>query len=450
MASGRRRRARRGAPVVSRLHSNCLPADLMVGCTFAERLRTAAEVALNGGTVHGAPVFSGGGMVCDGTNDYIVYALEGHEFYSDEISFECEFWPDFETDEDVSRVITFTTRTQTYGAYKNANVLNNSLGITMGSTNLVNIAEATYSPYWKVNARNVLTVSGKSGNTNAWLNGYQIKTADATAWTKKVPTEMGLGATALGGWPFKGKVGPIKIYKSLLTARDHYNTYHNKAYGFTNDAVLYLPMTAARHEATRTLDVSGNNNHAVFGAGGATPTKGAKRGYNFDGGDYMIAPATGIFNRPEIGIAFEFTPGFPTDENQMRALFYATSTAKYSFYKQSNAAGNVLYLYLGNTAIGSIAEVTYKPYWRQGERNVLAISGESGATDAWLNGGLILDADNTAWTSGNPAEFFIGCHFNLTNKFLGDIHSMMIFPHLLTPRMVADLRHNRRNSIGEV
>ena len=63
---------------------------------------------------------------------------------------------------------------------------------------------------------------------------------------------------------------------------------------------------------------------------------------------------------------------------------------------------------------------------------------------------VIIDADNTAWTPADLANFYFGCSQGLGNKFLGDIHSMMIFPYLLTPRMVADLRHNRINSIGEV
>jgi len=52
---------------------------------------------------------------------------------------------------------------------------------------------------------------------------------------------------------------------------------------------VILPMRAAQHDATggRTLDVSGNGNHAVFGAGAAEPTKRSERGYDFDGGDTL-------------------------------------------------------------------------------------------------------------------------------------------------------------------
>ena len=432
---------------MSRLHDNSLPADRMVGCTFAERLRTAAEVALNGGTVHGAPVFSGGGMICDGANDYIVYALDGHEFYSDEISLEQEFWPDFAADENALRVLFYDSGAK-YACYKQNNASNNNILFTLGGVHR-SILYADYLPHWKVNQRNVIQFSSDGANTNVRLNNNLVFSA-AHIWTKQKITLLGIGATHTGASKFRGKIGSVKVYQSVLRERDHCNTYYNKSYGFTNDAVFYLPMTTACHEATRTLDVSGNNNHAVFGAGGAIPTKLAKRGYGFDGGDHMIAPATGIFNRPEVGIVFEFTPHFATGIDSEHTFFSSSNLGRYEILKTNNAGGNALYIFLGNTIISAIPEVTYSPYWEEGGRNVIAISSDGSFTDVHLNEGLILDANATAWTAKDPASFYFGCRYNLTRLFLGDIHSMMIFPHLLTPRMHMDLVWNRTNSIGQV
>ena len=435
------------------LQQYSLPADRMVGCTFATKFESQAIIELGGATIYGSPTFDRGLITLDGATDYVKFALDGHEFYSDNLTIEQEFWPDFEYDEDGKKYF-FNTGPggKEYLLFKHDNARNNVLRLYLGATTMIgDIPSATYSPHWKVNERNVFQISSDGTTTNVYLNNNLIFSG-GNAWTKTAPTYFVIGASRAGGNKFRGKIGPVKIYQSVLHERDHYNTYYNKAYGFTNDAVAYWGMRDQDHDAAnnRTLDVSGNNNHAVFGAGGATPTKGAKRGYYFDSGDWMVVPATGIFNRPEVGILFEFTPEFATDHNGSHFLFDSTNGLRYFVEKRANAAANVLRIYLGNTQIAIIPEATYKPYWEEGGRNVIAVSGESGATDVWLNGGLILDADNSAWTAKDPANFYIGCNQGTANRFLGDIHSTMIFPYLLTPRMVADLRHNRINSIGEV
>lgn len=422
----------------------------MVGCTFATKFESQAIEELGGATISGSPTFDKG-IVLDGTNDYIKYALDGHEFYSDEISIEQEFWPNFATDEDTIRFLFDSTLNSTYSMYKHSHAYDNILVLNLGNQAIAHIPEATYSPHWKINERNVLQISSNGTTTNVRLNKNLILSG-GNAWTKKAPTEFSIGAKYSGHWKFKGKIGPVKVYQSILRERDHYNTVHNCAYGFRNGAVFDLPMTAACHDVanTRTLDVSGNYNHAVWTAGATAPTKGDRRGYYWDGGDHMVAPATGIFNKPEVGIVTEFTPHFPTDLNASCFIFDSTTGSRYFAEKCANAAANVLRIYLGNTQIAIIAEATYKPYWRQGERNLLVVSGESEATDVHLNEGLILDADNTAWTAKDPVNLVIGANQGTANRFLGNIHSMMIFDKLITPRMAADLRHDRINSIGEV
>ena len=434
------------------LQQYSLPADRMVGCTFATAFESQAIIELGGATIYGSPTFDRGLITLDGTTDYVKFALDGHEFYSDNLTIEQEFWPDFEYDEDGKKYF-FNTGPggKEYLLFKHDNARNNVLRLYLGATTMIgDIPSATYSPHWKVNERNVIQISSDGTTINVYLNNNLIFSG-GNAWTKTAPTYFVIGASRAGGDKFRGKIGPVKIYQSVLHERDHYNTYYNCAYGFTNDAVAYWGMRDQDHDAAnnRTLDVSGNNNHAVFGAGGATPTKGTKRGYNFDGGDYMIAPATGIFNRPEVGIAVEFTPYFLTDENAEHYLFDTTSGSRYLALKRNNAQANVLLVFLGNGTIFNIPEATYKPYWRQGERNVLAISGKSGATDVHLNEGLVLNANGTIWTAKDPANFYLGSQSGLISNFLGDIHSMMIFPYLLTPRMVSDLRWNRIGSIGE-
>jgi hypothetical protein len=71
----------------------------------------------------------------------------------------------------------------------------------------------------------------------------------------------------------------------------------SSVYNYVNNAKLWLPMTAACHDATnlRTLDKSGNGLNFRFGNGVTSTTYPAKlsgqRGYSFDGGDYLEALA---------------------------------------------------------------------------------------------------------------------------------------------------------------
>jgi hypothetical protein len=99
--------------------------------------------------------------------------------------------------------------------------------LTLGGTNIASIASATYSPYWAVSEKNVIVVSGTTGDTSAWLNGNAILTSGATAWSPSATTSFYLGASAAGAQLFDGILKSVKIFKSLLTVEDaeDYYTY---------------------------------------------------------------------------------------------------------------------------------------------------------------------------------------------------------------------------------
>jgi len=101
-----------------------------------------------------------------------------------------------------------------------------------------------------------------------------------------------------------GSIGPITVSQgTAMTAQTALDSYNNATYNYPNESVTYLKLDMESHDPTnvRTLDVSGNANHATFGDGSTAttyPTKLSKRGYSFDGTtDYFdgLPALTGSF-----------------------------------------------------------------------------------------------------------------------------------------------------------
>ncbi len=191
-------------------------------------LTQAVNITADSGAITGALTYACAGAEFDGTNDYVTYTIPTTLFStSPKISIVAEFTPDFDWDEDVQRVIMDSVAGNGYLIYKTVNASGNVLNITLGDTALASITSATYSAYWNQNARNVLVVSGTSGATNAWLNGTQIKTNDATAWSPIGPTSFCVGALCAGTFKFDGEIHAISIYSGLLDGTDATNLYNS-------------------------------------------------------------------------------------------------------------------------------------------------------------------------------------------------------------------------------
>lgn len=103
-----------------------------------------------------------------------------------------------------------------------------------------------------------------------------------------------IGSTYIGGSFFTGQIKDVKLWDTALDVAEAQAYYNNTMFQFHNRAALSLPMTAACHDAVngRTLDVSGNGNHAVFAAGAQAPVKLSRRGYSFTqaSSQYMDSP----------------------------------------------------------------------------------------------------------------------------------------------------------------
>ncbi len=195
---------------------------------------------------------------------------------------------------------------------------------------------------------------------------------------------------------------------------------------------MTYPSNPAESVVFRELFRDSASLHANGGALTGSPI--VKDGIRLDGttqhATYAIPPTT--FFREEITIVTEFTPDFDYDGDLNAYLYDSESGNRYYVIKCDNSANNELYIGMGNTLVSIIAPATFGPHWRQGERNVLVVTGEPGDVDVWLNGTQIVTADSTSWTIKDPDTLYIGT-WNLINfRFDGIINGFSVHDRRFT------------------
>lgn len=195
---------------------------------WSSRFESRASEIRKGATFTGDPVVDRG-LILDGANDYVKYPFVNK--FDDASLWSCDiiFRPDFAYDEDATRKFfeVYNGSTEHYGLVKKNNASNNVLTLILGGTTIADIASATYSSVWDVGHRNVLTIAGTTGDTDAWLNGTQILTADSTSWSPVNGDlhDLWVGADSSGTSKFDGKFDMVAFYDSLLTVDDHNALY---------------------------------------------------------------------------------------------------------------------------------------------------------------------------------------------------------------------------------
>ena len=157
------------------------------------------------------------GYTFDG-GDYLTGTATGL-FNSAEISIVMEFYPDFVPSVNVRYWLYTTSSASIYGFYKMDNANSNVLRCYLGNTVIVEIAEATYSPYWRQNGKNVIVITGDSANnvTNVWLNEGHVVDGDTTAWSVADPSTLHIGSRYDAINQFDGKVTKFQVYPFVLT-----------------------------------------------------------------------------------------------------------------------------------------------------------------------------------------------------------------------------------------
>lgn len=293
---------------------NSLPAERMRGVRFAQRFWDKAALLRDAWTLVGNPPVDQG-IELNGTTQYATVPLNG-ELNNDELTIEIEFYPDFVPDENVRRYFySTTTLAVNYRLIKFEDAISNQLRLYGGGANRVDIALATYSPHWLVGQRNLFTAAIENGNWNVWLNGAQLVTANAQAYTPTDDAHISLGRNDAGGNYFDGKITNFKIGHYLATQQEHIDTWNHATWNWRNLLTYDFEFKTGDYDPvnSRTNDARTDVLYAVLGngAGVGEPTQAA--GYMvFDGvNDYLsgIANPAGAFTvmgMKDIGTGWEF------------------------------------------------------------------------------------------------------------------------------------------------
>jgi hypothetical protein len=434
---------------MSRLIANSTPAERAVSCSFAERNRSPSEVVENGGTLVDSPTFDSDGIVLDGSTQYVSYDFTGNEFNSSELSIVCEFWPDFEVDEDVTRYMYDTTSGKRHYVFKANNASNNILAVNYNGQRLANVSEAAYAPYWIRNKRNILQISSVSGSTSVWLNKQKIVNGAGTIWTPTSVFDLYMGSNLLGAENFKGKIGQFKVFKSLLTEQDAINFYDNTTYTYPQRALIDLPMQACQHDPdnVRTLDISSNGNHATFGDGvtaSTYPTKLQKRGYYFNNSNWLLTAPLTLPNTTKCTFACIIeNPNLEATD-----YFMAVSSAgEVDIFGLLFMVAGEIWFYTGAT--GATKRATYQ-LTRSGKHAIVGLH-DGVDTKLIVDGipGVDASAPVSPEITGVQSASF-GSNLATGSRFLGNILEAQIWPIALTPLQIADWHFNALKRINRV
>jgi hypothetical protein len=166
------------------------------------------------------------GMALNGTTQYATVPLAQYTqaFQGgapNQVSFMCEFFPDFNYDEAANRTLyDGAVAPNRYICYKDATPPNYPLYFYAGATTLVGtINAAAYGARWVVGGKNRIVAALQSGANEFFLNGASVGTS-VTAWARTLPGGLMVGAALGPALYFDGRITDFRIYSRKLTVAE--------------------------------------------------------------------------------------------------------------------------------------------------------------------------------------------------------------------------------------
>lgn len=285
------------------------------------------------------------------------------------------FEPDFNAADDNYIVLIDGDNGNRYGVHKTDDGLGNVMYILLGSTIVGNIPLATYEPYWLVGEENILVVSGTTGNNNVWLNGTQILTSGAIAWTPKNPSIIYVGASFVGTSNFDGKISSYRIWNRQCTTsevtRYSANRLTNIKSAVTDGMMAYLNFDLNDINGTDMFDKSVYKDNAT-NSGSSNWTNGVIReARDFNGtSDYVSLGNTNLNSVLNATSPFTISLWYKQDVQEQVNILGYYDNPKYIQLFMLNDTGQVL-ARVGAGAGGNLPTITSTP----GHNN----------TDTWYN-----------------------------------------------------------------
>jgi hypothetical protein len=282
---------------------------------FNEPFTSVKSVSDNGGTITGATIDNGSAKFTT-TSDAISYPSD-FIYEKTELTFVIRFTPTFDTDADQVYVI-FEADSDDYELRKKQNSGSNELRLRLGGALIADIAEATYSPYWKVDEENLIVISGATGDTSVWLNNNLILDGDASAWSPVTPTTFYIGNNNALGTGFDGRFHEFYIMDSVVTSEEAKDIFEQDTYSELERPVINLPLRSNYEDGSgnRVTENKGSADGTATLGDGTTittfPTQLSPHGNSTDGGDYLdlgTCPTTNTNQIFTIGGLFTLVAG---------------------------------------------------------------------------------------------------------------------------------------------
>lgn len=170
----------------------------------------------DGSTVSTQPSFINPGFDFDGSSDYINNPNSTGVYNNTYQTIVACFKPDFEITDGNFQLISDSS---TGGRYILSKENTDVLLIYLGNTKIAEIARAAYESYWNALGLNVLCVTGTTGDTDVYLNGFKILDADPTPWTPKNPAGIWVGSNLNTTAFLDGKIFHFSTYGNKLAQK---------------------------------------------------------------------------------------------------------------------------------------------------------------------------------------------------------------------------------------
>lgn len=281
-----------------------------------------------------------------------------------------------------------------------------------------------------------------------WSSGDYVKiyvdgkynSATASTYTGVCSTNTGysdftINSTILANKFFKGNLRGVKVFSTALDTDEIAAYYNNSMFSYMDYCIQLLPMRIQDHDIAnaRTLDRSGNNNHAQLGNGSTTttfPTKLSDRpGYYFDGGDHMVTTILPVATqsiyclfsrRVAVPATCTYFGCYNSVSGRYQALYDFTTTGTLKWYSGA---------------------LVYTGPEMRGQQMISACCRTTGGNKHWLLLDGVTEGKSTSATNLNTTEaMYIGAMNNTgvaQNKITGNIYSYAVFNNIFLNTMQA-------------
>ncbi len=409
---------------------NSTPAERQRGLIFVETFRSVDDVFKNGATIGGGtPTFTPGAVTFDGAS-YLNYPAGNTKIRTaTAFTFDLECTP----------VSTTGTPVMLYvGVAGGGADTGLGIGITGGNWGLYRAGVGWFDIGLAavVGRKDHIAVTCPSGpNVNAptYVNGVAGNVL--AAYTHVLTSaDLYIGARKVTDYS-TSLIHSVRVFDQQLSPEEVLQYAQGTVLNHRSRVSVCYPMTNACHQATQTLDVSGNGRHGVFSA--SVPTKLVGRmGYNFGGvNQYTESTLNGAFDTPEWSVAIEYETGVAFAGKDMTLMDTTGALTRFRIYKSGVPD---LAIWVAGKTLPVIASATASPYWWVGPRNTIVVSAKTGKNNVWMNGVRVLADDGTLWSAVTTSKLYLAVDNGLATAFDGRILRVSSWPQALTSLQVYD------------